>query len=179
MYQREWEYLQSKTDLWQPWQGSECQDDPTDPADLRNQVPEHMLLAACRGVADCERQYRSISCRQFPFFPYISADDRILGLAYHWDFEDTCWVISNLERVSKAFRMQFMDVYDDLLAAWDEDFESYAALSQDMREEYSRRGQRIPLLHRNGGNYLISPHCGRMRRVDSSHLPKFGPYRES
>ena len=46
-----------------------------------------MLLLACQGPAHCQRPFRALSCRQFPFFPYITADDRFIGLAYEWEFE--------------------------------------------------------------------------------------------
>ncbi|HPO57326.1 MAG TPA: hypothetical protein PLV53_00630 [Anaerolineaceae bacterium] len=100
-YRQEWEYLRQNTGLWHPWQGSECPADPADPADLREQTPDHMVLLACQGPAHCQRNFRAVSCRQFPFFPYITADDRFLGLACEWEFENMCWVISHLETVTR------------------------------------------------------------------------------
>jgi hypothetical protein len=137
-----------------------------------------MLLLACKGPQACQRPFRSMSCRQFPFFPYISSDDRFLGLAYHWGFEKMCWVISNLAQVTGAFRQQFIQVYDELLAIWPEEYDSYAALSEEMRDHFAAQGRRIPLLHRNGGEYLISPRSERLTRVAAQAFPAFGPYRQ-
>jgi hypothetical protein len=176
-YVQEWDYLRSGTDLWHVWRGDECLEAPTDPASLSAETPGHMLLLACRGPEACQRKFRSLSCRQFPFYPYITADDRILGLAYHWDFESACWVISNLGAVTEAYRREFVRVYDQLLAIWDEDFESYAALSEEMRAQYAAQKRRIPILHRNGGIYLLSPRSERLARIPPERLPKFGPYR--
>ena len=113
-YREEWDYLRPRTDLWHTYRGDECAANPVDPAALLADTPEHMLLLACKGPAHCQRDFRAISCRQFPFFPYISIDYRFIGLAYEWAFEDTCWVISNLGRVTDAYRREFIAAYDAL-----------------------------------------------------------------
>ncbi|MEA4908178.1 MAG: hypothetical protein VB089_11180 [Anaerolineaceae bacterium] len=175
-YRQEWDYLQRNTDLWHVWQGDECPTDPSDPAELRSQTPEHLLLLACQGPAHCQRQYRASSCRQFPFFPYVTSDYRFLGLAYEWDFEPMCWVISHLEAVTTAYWSEFVRVYDELFARWQTEFDSYAACSEDMRRHFAAQKRRIPLLHRNGGYYLISPASERMQRVTPERFRRFGPY---
>ena len=176
-YHQEWSFLQPRTDLWHEWRGDECTLELDDPAELRAETPDHMLLLACLGPAHCQRQYRALSCRQFPFFPYVSSSLEFLGLAYEWEFENTCWVISNLAVVSQTYRQQFIRTYDRLFDLWLEEFNSYIALSEDMRDHFVERRRRIPLLHRNGGDYLISPKSERMQRVPPERLPKFGPYR--
>lgn len=175
-YRQEWDYLQSHTDLWHEWRGDECAHDPSNPADLLAEAPDYMVLLACKGPAHCQREFRATSCRQFPFFPYITADDRFLGLAYEWAFEKTCWVISNLGRVSPAYRREFIQTYDELFAIWEEEFDSYAACSEDMREHFAEQKRRIPILHRNGGFYLLSPGSERLQRVDPQQLRRFGSY---
>jgi hypothetical protein len=177
VYHQEWEFLRQRTDLWHVWRGDECAGVKEDPAELLAEAPEYMLLLACRGVQYCQREYRSVSCRQFPFFPYVTEDYRFLGLAYHWEFEPTCWVISNLGVVTKAYRTDFIRTYDELFALWQEEFESYAGLSEMAREYFSGQKRRIPILHRNGGDYLLSPGRERLERVPPGRLPKFGPYR--
>jgi hypothetical protein len=118
-----------------------------------------------------------LSCRQFPFFPYITSTDRFIGLAYDWEFEESCWVISNLGAVSQAYRDEFVRVYDQLLFTIPGEFEGYAIQSDQMRLRFAGRGRRIPLLHRNGRNYLVSPRSERMQRVRPESLPKYGVYR--
>ncbi|HSQ17398.1 MAG TPA: hypothetical protein VLM83_06855, partial [Anaerolineales bacterium] len=54
--------------------------------------------------------------------------------------------------------------------------EAFRYHSSMMRRVFSRRKRAIPLLHRNGGAYKITPANGRMRRISSSFFPKFGPY---
>ena len=176
-YRQEWEYLRDSTNLWQTWQGDECPEEPANPTNLREQTPNHMLLLACQGPQHCIREFRAVSCRQFPFLPYITSDDRFIGLAYESAFENTCWVISNLARVTANYRQQFITFYDDLLAKWPTDYESYAGASEDLREEFANKKRRIPILHRNGGFYLLSPRSERLYRIDPARLPRFGPYR--
>lgn len=176
-YHQEWGYLQSKTSLWHLWRGDECVSNPEDPADLQAETPDSMVLLACLGPTQCQRQYRALSCRQFPFFPYVTADYRFLGLAYEWEFEDTCWVISNLARVTSAYRQEFIQTFDGLFSHWMAEMEGYAAKSEQMRAHFAMQKRRIPILHRNGGYYLLSPGSERLRRVNPESLPQFGVYR--
>lgn len=176
-YRLEWEALKTSTGLWKVWQGNECPEDADRIVGLLEETPEHMLLLACLGPDRCERENRLLSCRQFPFFPYVTSDFRFLGLTYEWEFEYTCWVISNLNQVTEAYRQEFVQTYDHLFALWQEEFDSYASLSEEMREHFRAKRRRIPLLHRRGGWYLVSPKSERMQRVSPEHLPRFGYYK--
>jgi hypothetical protein len=176
-YKEEWEYLQSTTSMWHEWHGDECGSDPLNPNDLRAETPDHYLLLACAGPANCQREFRASSCRQFPFFPYITSNYRFIGLAYYWNFEPTCWVLSNLGSVLPEYRENFIQTYDGLFNHWISDLESYAATSEEMREQFIQQKRRIPLLHRNGLFYLISPKSERLTKVNPDQFPHFGVYR--
>ncbi len=176
-YHQEWAYLQAHTDLWHEWRGDECLSEPCDPAELRADTPDTMILLACRGPAHCQRPFRAMSCRQFPFFPYIDSRNRFIGLAYEWDFEPACWVISNLGAVAPAYRQEFVRFYDDLFAGWPDEFESYALLSEEMRAHFGDQRRRIPLLHRNGSDYFLSPTSERLSRASPAQFPQFGPFK--
>ncbi len=178
-YRQEWEYLRGSTDLWHVYRGDECGAEPVQAGDLQAETPEHMLLLACQGPARCQRNFRAVSCRQFPFFPYITRNDRFIGLAYDWTFENTCWVISNLGEVTEAYRQEFIRVYDELFSMGPEDYESYVTLSGEMREHFADRKRRIPILHRNGGYYLLSPLSEQLRKVKPEDFRRFGPYRQA
>lgn len=177
-YRQEWSYLRQNTDLWHEWRGNECADEPIDPAELREQTPENMILLACKGPAHCQRPLRSVSCRQFPFFPYITSDDRFIGLTYEWAFESTCWIISNLWAVTDLYREAFIRAYDELFNQWPEEIDNYCVTSEDLREHFAAQKRRIPILHRKGGFYLLSPTSERLERVPPDRLRRFGPYRQ-
>lgn len=177
-YQSEWRYLQPSTDLWHAYRGDECQSESAATVKkLEADTPKNMILLACLGPNLCQRKFRALSCRQFPFFPYITADYRFIGLTYEWEFEDRCWVASNLSHVTRAYREEFIRTFDRILALFQDEFDSYAYHSQKLREHYRRQKKRFPLLHRNGGAYLVSPKSGRMAKTDPGTLPKFGYYK--
>jgi hypothetical protein len=176
VYNEEWSYQKNNTDLWHSWRGDECAD-PDESARVQDEIPEGMVLLACKGPARCQRTYRALSCRQFPFFPYVSSDYRFMGLTYEWEFEEQCWVISNLHRVSGSYRKEFVAVHDALFAHRQDIFDNYAYHSERMRTRFTGERRRIPLLHRNGMDYLISPKSERLLRMDPNHFPRFGPYR--
>ncbi len=176
-YKSEWSYLKNNTNLWHKWRGTECENtSPDEVAQLKTDTPKDMILLACLGPSQCQREFRALSCRQFPFFPYVTSDYRFIGLAYEWEFESKCWVISNLSKVTQAYRDEFVRTYDHLFAFFQEEFENYAFHSEKLRAEFIRRKKRFPLLHRNGGAYLMSPASERLYRTEVDHFPKFAPY---
>jgi hypothetical protein len=177
VYYQEWAYLRQSTSLWHEWRGDECGESTGSVAEVRSETPDNMLLLACEGPEYCQRRFRALSCREFPFFPYLSSDYRFLGLAYDWTFEARCWVISHLDQVTETYRRELVSAFDELFSLWPEEMDGYAGLSETLREVFWQRHRRIPLLHRNGGYYLISPASEDMRRVDPQRLPRFGPYR--
>jgi len=177
-YKSEWRYLQPNTDLWHAWRGDECADiSKKDITRLKQDTPSNMILLACLGPDQCQRPFRALSCRQFPFFPYVTADYRFIGLSYEWAFEQTCWVISNLKMVSQKYRTEFFQTFDDIFTRFQDEFDSYAYHSEKMRMHFVQKKRRIPILHRNGNSYLLSPKSERLQRVDLERFPKFGYYK--
>jgi hypothetical protein len=165
VYRQEWSFLQQETDMWRVYSCGECPGEDESVSRLLEETPDHMILLACHGPERCRRDFRALSCRQFPFFPYITSDYRFIGLAGEWEFERECWVLNHLEAVTQTYRQQFIRLYDELFALWDEDFEAYAARSEDTRQHFIEARRRMPLLHRNGGHYLLSPRRERLRRI--------------
>jgi len=180
-YRSEWAYVQDNTNLWHRWRGDECEKE----GDVQKQrkllmadTPQNMILLACLGPDRCQRDFRLLSCRQFPFFPYVTSDYRFLGLAYEWGFEPVCWVISNLELVSSQFRQEFISTYDQLFPLFQDEFDAYAIHSEHMREHFLKERRRFPVLHRNGAAYLVSPRSERITRIEPGLLPRYGLYRQ-
>ena len=176
VYHQEWGFLEAHTDLWHIWQGDECEDNPEDPRKLIQETPGTMILVACLGPSLCQRAYRSLSCRQFPFFPYVDTDYGFIGLAYNWEFEQTCWIISNLDQVTSHYRDEFIHFYDEFFSTWPHELDHYAARSEEMRRIFIAQNRSIPILHRDGGYFLLRPLTERLRPVEPERLQKFGPY---
>jgi hypothetical protein len=171
-YTAEWEHLQANTDLWRRWEA----DDPADTARLQSQTPPGQVLIACLGHTHCQREFRSLTCRAFPFFPYLDREGAFLGLSYYWEYEDRCWVISNLQVVTREYITGFVATYDLLFERMPGERENFRHHSAVMRRIFGRRRRAIPLLHRNGRAYKVTPATGRLRSVLPEALPKFGPY---
>jgi len=172
-YLPEWEFLQANTDLWHPWQAQEAEE----MIRLNAQTPPGLVLIECQGWTRCQRPYRSLTCRAFPFFPYINREGEFLGLSTYWEYEDRCWIISHLDRVTTAYREAFLSTYTRLFSLQPSEFETFRHHSAMMRRIFGRRHRAIPLLHRNGKFYKITPHNGKMRPVPASRLGKYGPYK--
>ena len=174
LYRAEWDHLRP-SGLWQLWQ------DP-DPAETRRlwaEAPPYQVPAVCAGPARMcagHRGQRAIVCRSFPFFPYLDRQGRFLGLSYYWQYEDRCWVISNLHRVRDEYRQQFVAAYEALFRLYPAERETFRHHSIVMRRVFGRRRREIPLLHRDGGAYWVRPRDGRLRPARAADFPKHGVY---
>ena len=173
VYTEEWVYLQENTDLWHLWRGETAKET----ARLQAEKPEDQELVECKGHLLCQRTFRSITCRAFPFFPYLDRAGNFLGITYYWAYEDRCWVISHLDVVSVEYLNEFVSTFEVLFAERPQDYENFKYHSMIMRRIFGRKHQSIPLLHRNGNYYKVTPRNGRLRRVQKDQLPKFGPYK--
>ena len=172
-YQVEWEYLISKTDLWHLWKPNNS----SAFSQLRAQTPPDQVLIECLGHTHCQREYRSITCRAFPFFPYINEQGKFVGLSYYGEYEDRCWIISNLQFVSPQYRIEFTKAYDILLELIPIELENFKYQTSLTRRTFEKQGRAVPLLHRNGYNYKVSPRSERMRRIHIEDFSKYGPYK--
>src|SRR5215813_8206243 len=164
--------LRSRSDLWHRFT-------PFDRASRKLVEGLHHSCTAieCKGVAFCERENRSMACRAFPFYPYITREGEFVGLATYWTYEDRCWLISNMRVVEREFVQEFVAAYEYI---FDRDPEEYATMkshSAAHRRVFSRRNQAIPLIGREGGFLQVLPHSGgRIMPLPAGRLPKFGAY---
>jgi len=171
-YLSEWAYLEPNTNLWHRWED----DDPDETERLRAETPEGQILIECQGHQLCQRGFRSITCRTFPFFPYITLEREFIGLSYYWEYEDRCWVINNLQVVTPAYVQEFLATFDRLFEHLPEELENFRYHSIIMRRIFGRQKRTIPLLHRDGGVFSFTPKDGSSKPVDPARLPKYGPY---
>jgi hypothetical protein len=172
-YLPEWEYLKSNTDLWHQWEAV----NPSETTMLMEQTPECQILIECLGYKFCQREFRSLTCRSFPFFPYLTSSFEFIGFTYYWDYDDRCWVINNLEKISDLYRSEFFKCYDKLFELQPDEIKNFHYQSSLMRSKFTKLRRSIPLLHRNKKNYKVSPRSERMRLFSLANLPKHGPYK--
>jgi hypothetical protein len=169
--QAEWSLLKSQTDLWHRFK-------PFDAASRQVVDDLHPRCTAieCKGAAQCERENRTLACRAFPFFPYITRDDELIGMSYYWTFEDRCWVISNLRVVEQRYVREFIQAYERLFAADEEERDVNRDYSASMRRVFSRWNRPIPLIGRDGGYFKILPHGGGIEKATVDEFGSHGPY---
>ncbi|HEC90525.1 MAG TPA: hypothetical protein ENI55_02545 [Alphaproteobacteria bacterium] len=168
----EFKFLRSRSDLWHEFV-------PADAAGRKvaDELADECMAMECKGVRHCERDNRSLACRAFPFFPYITREGTMLGLSYYWDFEDRCWLISNLERVTVTFVRQAMAAFLMLMADDQGEFDVYKDHSAVMRRVFSRWRQDIPVLTPDGNALSVKPRGAAVRRLTTFYT--HGPYQSA
>lgn len=168
----EFKLLQSRTDLWHKFK-------PQDAAGRKIIDELHPTCTAieCKGAAFCERDNRTMACRAFPFFPYITREGELIGLAYYWTFEDRCWVISNLQIVEREYVRDFISAYEYLFEKDAEEFETMKNHSALMRRVFSRANRIIPIIAREGGYLKVMPKTAELRAARVQEFKPHGPYK--
>jgi hypothetical protein len=122
LYKVEMAVLKRRTDLWRKYMPrTQHQEDLG--ADMRGCD----MLAVCKGAEHCERDNRSITCRTFPFEPYL---DRYRILP---EFIDQC--LNLWQRMFELSHRERM---------------FYFKISQGMRRSFGQKHQRIPVITRDG-----------------------------
>jgi len=175
-YCAEWDYLTQNTELWHLYQPRNIYDKKQ----FEDKTPEDQVLVECQGHHKCQRPYRTLTCRSFPFFPYIDQQNKFIGLSYYWEYEDRCWVINHLEAITPQFRDEFVSAFDYIFLKSTQEFNNFRYQSIIMRRVFGRKKRAIPLILRNGSPklqfYKITPNNGRMRKVKASTFKKHGVY---
>ena len=126
----------------------------------------------CKGARHCERENRTIACRGFPFYPYLTRQREFVGIGTYWVFEDRCWMMSNLELVDRPFVEQFIATYEALFVKDPSEFKTYVEFSASARRVYSRWKREIPLLGRRGELLIVEPSSGEIRPGRKRGLPQ-------
>jgi len=149
----EYQLLKSRSRMWQPYKPQTA----ADRAEVADLVGSDCRAVACQGARHCERDNRSMACRTFPFFPYFSPAGDLVGLATYWTFEGQCWVISNITIVERPFVEEMIDAHEMLFAKDSDWRDTYRQQSATMRRVYSRKGERFPVIGRDGGYFWVLP----------------------
>jgi hypothetical protein len=169
----EFELLRTRTDLWFPYR-------PVDAASRKivKELTRRACAVECKGAAFCERDNRTIACRSFPFYPYIDNRGNFVGLTYYWDFEDRCWIISNMQVVEREFVNQMVAAFEKIFKLDPDEYDTMKDHSANMRRVFSRKKKIIPIIHRDGGYFKIKPGSGGVLTPCSpTEFNKFGPYK--
>jgi hypothetical protein len=163
--------LKEKTDLWQPWSSS----NPIDTG-LENDVQYGQVLLKCLGYQSCQRSFRTLTCRAFPFFPYVDSWGNFIGLVYFQEYREQCWIINNLSVVTTDYKADFQQAFELLFKQYPESKESYSQYSSYIREENVVSGDKIIILDFEGNIFLLDPDSEISQQVSYDDLESFGPF---
>src|SRR5690349_21937260 len=75
----EFDLLKGRTDLWSKFK-------PYDYAtrQIVEELTSDCMAIHCKGARFCERDNRTIACRGFPFYPYMTREKQFVGLGTYW-----------------------------------------------------------------------------------------------
>ena len=170
-FEMEWGYLQQNTDLWRPWSSSGLIDQ-----ELDEQVQDGQVLLECKGYKECQRPFRTLTCRAFPFYPYLTSQDVFFGLAYYTDFRQECWIISNLSVVSPEFKAAFRTTFKKVFDLFPKSRRNFLEFCQYVREEAASRDEPVVALDFQAGVGMIDPATESFTEVDYQDLDAYGPF---
>ena len=171
-YDLEWEYLQAETELWHLWQGSGS----IGQEELIRDVQPGQQLLQCLGHQSCQRTFRSITCRAFPFYPYLDSTGNLLGLAYYREYRDQCWIISNLSVVKAEYKEQFQRAFEKIFQRYPDTKENFLHFSGYMREQAADAGEGLTLLDFAGRVLMVNPISEQVREISFRDLESYGPF---
>jgi hypothetical protein len=167
----EFELLKGRTDLWSKFK-------PYDYAtrQIVAELTSDCMAIHCKGARFCERDNRTIACRGFPFYPYLTRERQFIGIGTYWVFEDRCWMMSNIEIVDRKFVDEFIATCEALFVKDESEFKTYVDFSASARRVYSRWKRQIPLLGREGELLIVEPSTGAVRPGRRKEFPKAKPF---
>jgi hypothetical protein len=174
-YQEEWIYLESETNLWMLWDGSSTMEGK----ELLRGLESGQVPLQCLGHQECQRQFRTITCRAFPFLPYFDLKGEFFGFSFYPDFQDRCWIISNLSRVTLEYKKEFLASFQEILKLYPMMRENYQDYSDYLRSIILSDGFDLIVLDFNDRVYRIDPTTGAPQETTYDDLPSFGPYKIS
>ncbi|MCC6782724.1 MAG: hypothetical protein IT457_07750 [Planctomycetes bacterium] len=108
------------------------------------------LFATCKGAAHCEREHRALSCRTFPFEPYLAHDDTLCGLVFAWDLAALCPLIGSGHRIEPRFLEQTLTAFTKLFAWAPDELELWRGNSRTLRRSFARSAARISVYRPDG-----------------------------
>jgi hypothetical protein len=172
-FEEEWDYLQKNTNLWQPWKNSSSLEGKK----LVKQLQDGQIALQCLGYNHCQRQFRTITCRAFPFFPYLDRDGSFMGLSYYRDYRDQCWIISNLSRVSREFKTEFQSSYQRIFQIYPEMKNNFQLYSQYARDNAAAKNEELTFLDFADGVFQVKSETNQPVEISFDSLESFGPFK--
>ena len=167
----EWRYLKENTDLWQPWSSTDQYNE-----ELEEEILDGQVLLQCKGHQECQREFRTLTCRAFPFYPYLDSAGKFLGMSYYPEFRFGCWIISNLDMVDQSFKTAFQWAFQRVFELYPDYCQNYIDYSGYERQKAAEESEMVVLLDFTGSVHLIDPLTEKEYPVQYKDLMAYGPY---
>ena len=100
------------------------------------------VFAVCPGVQNCHRPLRALSCRLFPFEPFLDDKGCVLGLVYQNGENACCSLMGKPQQVYKqTYIRNCVRVWQELINIFPEEKDMYIRESRKRKRQAARTGK--------------------------------------
>jgi len=97
------------------------------------------VFALCPGVRDCRRTLRSLTCRLFPFEPFLDSRGSVMGLVYQSSESGCCPLMGKPQHIYiRKYIRNAIRVWQELVDTFPEEKDLYI---RESRKRISKAGQ--------------------------------------
>jgi hypothetical protein len=115
-------------------------------------IEDYIKYAHCKGIEQCERKYRSLACRFFPFEPYFESGKKFAGLVFMYRAAKRCPLIDHPTiRINQRYINQAIQVWKKIFAAYPREMELYIHNSRGLRLSMKLKNKRIRVFTEKSG----------------------------
>lgn len=169
LYKSELKFLQQRTDMWTRYKAQTRPEKK-----LREDMRKFDTLAHCKGIEHCDRRYRSLVCRTFPFEPYVNQQGEFVGILFNDEYEGSCPLIGKPELIRPKFIRECFRFFQTIISRSKEDAEMYIDVSQTLRRRFAQK-KRIVWAYRVVQNRIVYKPVYVPSNV-KLHPPRTGTY---
>ena len=102
------------------------------------------VFSVCPGVKSCRRILRSLSCRMFPFEPFLDEEGAVIGLVYQDGENEHCPLVGKPRRLyNQAYIRNAIRVWQELVDTFQEEKEMYLRESRRRKRLATRTGKSL------------------------------------
>ena len=153
MYKREFAYLKEKTNLWKRFRPKTKHE-----KNIVEETDKETVFGECLGHERCDRRYRSVSCRIFPFEPYLDLEGNLLGIVFNYTLGNKCPLVDKPKLISKKFISDQIRMWNYIFKKELSERDVYRDQSIQIRRYLSRKRKPIYILTPKGyykGKYRL------------------------
>ncbi len=104
------------------------------------------VFSLCPGGESCRRTLRSLSCRMFPFEPFLDEGGTVTGLVYQDGENERCPLVGKPRRLyNQAYISNAIRVWQELVDTFPEEKEMYLRESRRRKRLATRKGKPLTI----------------------------------